>query len=98
MSKPFVERPQTTVADALDMIDTLKEAMIVRLERHGYGLGSGPHEILGILQEEMDELIDEVRANAHLEIYNELVDIAIAAVFGMLTMQKYIWHKKEQQS
>lgn len=91
----FAARQDTTIADAMDMVDTLKGAMLDRLNRHGYGLAAGPHEVFGILAEEMAELTDEMRANDHRKFQNELVDIAIAAVFGMLTMQQYRRHNEE---
>lgn len=80
-----------------DALDALRVAMLIRLERHGYGLAAGPHEIYGILAEEMAELLDEVRANNAPDVYNELVDIAIGAIFGMVSMTHYDEHKRGQQ-
>ena len=82
----LVDRPQTSVLEIQDHIASLIPAAQKRLDKHGYGVAISPHEIFGILAEEMDELIDELRANNRVEFLNELVDIAIAAVFGMVSM------------
>lgn len=86
----FVVRRETTTKEAFDYVESLKAAILKRLERHGYGIAVSPHEVLGIILEEVDELIDEVRGNDLQNQYDELVDIAIAAVFGMISIQKRI--------
>ncbi len=94
----FVARPQLSLADCYDVIDGLRGAIQKRLQRHGYGVAAGPHEILGILDEEMDELRDEVRANNHEKFYDELVDIAIAAIFGMASMVERAKFERKKKS
>ena len=86
----FVVRPQTTMNEVKDQIAILVDATEKRLYKHGYGISSGPHEIFGIIAEEVDELIDEMRANNHDKFYDELVDIAVAAIYRMVSIQHRI--------
>ena len=86
----LVERPQTTLLELQDAISFLIPAAKKRLDKHGHGIAISPHEVYGILAEEMDELVDELRANNRVEFYDELVDIAIAAIFGMVSLAHII--------
>lgn len=90
MVKNFVVRRETDLDECQVIINTLHAAIEKRLKRHGFGVAAGPHEIYGILAEEMDELLDEVRSNNHRQLYEELVDISIGAIFGMISMKKRI--------
>lgn len=93
----FVIRPQTSEKEMeLLILNYVIPKMERRLERHGYGLAAGPHEILGILVEEMNEFEDEVRANDHVKCFDELLDIAIGAIFGMQSMSKRIQFERRK--
>lgn len=83
----FIRRMATTEKEVYNLIDTLKIVAKRRLDKHGYGLAAGPHEIFGIIAEEMDELTDEMRSNDHQKFTDELIDVAIAAIFGIVSMQ-----------
>ena len=90
----LVVRQQTTDEEMQQVVlDEVLPAIGRRLARHGYGLAAGPHEIYGILAEEMDELIDELRDNNHTEFYHELLDIAVGAIFGMASMKNRYKHE-----
>ncbi len=75
-------------------IKELEDKLFYRLATKGYGAYASRHEIYGILAEEMDELLDELRINTRPGYKNyrkELKDIAVAALYGMICMdQKYI--------
>ena len=58
-----------------------------RLKQHGPGSFIGPHEILGIITEEYDELIDAVRDNDYGQVEKELVDIAVGCLFGVASLR-----------
>lgn len=58
-----------------------------RLQQHGPGSYIGPHEGLGILTEEYDELIDAVRSNDRAQVEKELIDIAVGALFGVASLR-----------
>jgi NTP pyrophosphatase (non-canonical NTP hydrolase) len=53
-----------------------------RLEQKGKGSFASSHEILGILTEEFKELIDEIHLGNIQNTQTELMDIAVACVFG----------------
>jgi NTP pyrophosphatase (non-canonical NTP hydrolase) len=56
-----------------------------RLRRHGCGLFVSAHETYGVLAEEVDELLGAVRGNDIGEIRAELYDVAIAAIWGIVS-------------
>lgn len=62
------------------LIDKLDE----RLAEKGRGTFSSRHEILGILTEEYLETCEAVHNKRDGEISDELLDVAVAAVFGMI--------------
>jgi len=65
----------------------LASAMKVAIGKNGSGSYASSHEILGVLDEELDELRGEIHANRPEGIQNELLDIAVAAVFGYACRQ-----------
>lgn len=52
------------------------------------GLGGfiSPHEILGCITEEYDEMKEEVHKNSKLGLFNELMDIMIASYWGLCSI------------
>lgn len=72
----------------VESLDSLRPLLQRRLHNHGYGVAASIHEILGIVVEEVDELVDEVRANDLEGVHRELMDIAIAAIFGMVSIDE----------
>ena len=89
----FVVRKNVTDKDIDKTVEAVKNAIHRRLRKHGFGLAASLHEVLGILVEEMNEFEDEVKANDTDKAYYELQDIAVAAIFGMISMEKL--HKFE---
>ena len=70
-------------------LDNVRWGLSRRLGKHGPLGFIGPHEALGILAEEYDELRDAVRANDPDAVRRELLDIAVGAVFGLASMYLY---------
>jgi hypothetical protein len=65
-----------------DAIGSMKQGMILSLNKNGDESFASMHEVIGALEEEMSELKEAVRVHENLEfIREELIDIAIAAVF-----------------
>ena len=58
-----------------------------RLNRKGYGSFASIHEALGVLTEEYTELVEAVHSKDQDDIYWELRDIAVGAVFAMACME-----------
>lgn len=86
-----VVRPQ--VSGAYE--ELVLEALARRLATYTRGAFVGPHEALGILQEEVDEAWEAVREARHgpgllapdsTRLADELLDIAVAAVWGVASL------------
>jgi len=69
----------------------IEEKLFHRLATKGYGSYASRHEIFGILAEEMDEVLDELRLNTpegYRDFRKELLDVAVAALFGYICMDE----------
>ena len=53
-----------------------------QLDKKGRGSWLSQHEILGVVEEEHHELLDAIISNDHLAVKGELLDIAVACIFG----------------
>lgn len=83
----MIPRPDATDDDIKQIEMDIRVALYERLERHGYGIFISPHEILGILTEEHTELIGAVQSNDNDHVRKELIDVAVGALFGLVSMQ-----------
>lgn len=64
-------------------IQALRESIRLRLREKGNHSLASSHEILGMITEEYHELIEAIKKNSHKAVLvNELLDLAVAAVFG----------------
>lgn len=74
----------------LDYIDyafkRVRLAMEERREQKGYNPYPDEHAILGSLTEEVHELLHEIHQKDTDGAYRELIDIAVAALFGMASI------------
>lgn len=93
----LIERPQTNDMELQYIVNTLQEAVNNRITKHGYGIAISIHEIYGILAEEMKELLDDIHANEYESVYEELVDVAVAAIYGMVSMKRIILEKSNDK-
>lgn len=59
-----------------------------RLEKHGVYSSIGPHETLGIITEEYQELIGAIHGNNREETKRELIDIAVSCIFGLASLNQ----------
>lgn len=75
--------PQETIMKALDQV---MDKLGSRLIQKGSGTFKSSHEILGVVTEEYDELIQAVRSNDNKKLEHELIDIAVACVFGLASI------------
>lgn len=61
--------------------------LLYRAKQKGLGTMASSHEILGIIQDEVQEYRDEVHAKAPADAkVEELKDIAVAAIFGIASI------------
>jgi NTP pyrophosphatase (non-canonical NTP hydrolase) len=84
-------RHERLTVDTVTQVNVLTQVghqLGVRIAKHGPESFIGPHETLGILWEEFAELCDAVRANDTRQVRAELMDIAVAAVFGMASQDE----------
>ena len=75
-------RTQITDKEIESTMKMIREALTKRLMQHGRGTFASTHEIYGIVAEEFDELRDALRSNSEQEFVNELIDVAVGAIFG----------------
>jgi len=78
-----VTRPTIQQAKVDEAVEVFKMELARRLKEKGAGTFGSIHEILGIIQEEKRELEDAVHERIHLRVAEELLDIAVGAVFGV---------------
>lgn len=64
-------------------IALVAQRMEQKMKQYGERTFISSHEIYGIMAEEMAEYLDAVRNGNQHAIKDELIDIAVAAVFGL---------------
>lgn len=78
-----IEVQDAEIAAAFAMLgDELKR----RLLQKGKKSFIGPHEILGVVEEEVDELREAVRSDDPREVTAELLDLGVGAIFGVASL------------
>ena len=68
--------------------EVVKKKMLSRLDEKGSGLFVDKHQIYGTVAEEMKELIDALHANDIEGMKRELRDIAVAAIWGIASIEE----------
>jgi len=64
-------------------IEDVRNILAVELERKGRGSFASSHETYGVILEEVDEYWDAVKKSSAVGQREELIDIAVAALFGL---------------
>lgn len=77
-------RKQITDSSINKGLIALTGALNHRLEEKGYGTFASRHEVQGIITEEYHELIEALKSNNTEEFRAELLDLAVACVFGVI--------------
>lgn len=83
-----MERFKTNSTEALAFLDSLETKVKMRLQQHGDEIAGSTHEVYGIIAEEFHELMDAMHSNNNANFVSELEDIAVACVFGIITMKR----------
>lgn len=87
MSKEQTDgRHQITMQDLKQQHEHVLAMIVSRYNQKGWGISVSRHEIFGLLTEEWKELTDALRSNDTPEFYNELLDLAVAALHGMTSI------------
>ena len=81
------KRPKADVEVWLTAIEDVKEHLHTCLKNNGMHVAVSPHEIYGLVQEEVSELLSEVHDNDTENCIDELLDIAVAAVYGIVSLR-----------
>ena len=68
-------------------INEVLEKLAARLKKHGNVHYIYSHQTYGILSEEFDEYLDEVRRNNYTRQQSELINIAVAAIWGLASLK-----------
>lgn len=80
---PTSPRPQITELDIFRALNRVTTKLDERLTEKGRGAFLSRHEIYGIIAEERHEFIEAVQQGELRHVEAELVDIAVAAIFGI---------------
>jgi hypothetical protein len=67
-------------------IKSVKDALEERLAEKGYHTFVSSHEISGVLREEYKEVGDAVHLNSNEFLRKELIDLAVACIWGIVSI------------
>jgi NTP pyrophosphatase (non-canonical NTP hydrolase) len=88
-------RPSVTTEDLKKIIETLGLFIGKKIQKHGDKAFHNPHHALGILVEEYHELVEAVRKNEDNEFNDEMMDIAVVAIWWLASKNAYEKMEKE---
>ena len=88
MKESNFERPQAETEVFEAAVEDVRSHMHYLLKQYGNGLCVSSHEISGLLHEEMEEFSSEVHGNNLDGIREELIDVAITAIWGLASMKR----------
>jgi len=77
-----MERKAIAHARVIKWVEKFAEALKNRIIEKGDGTFSSKHEILGVITEEYYELVMAVHNESPQRITEELIDIAVGAIFA----------------
>jgi len=81
-------RTQLNANQINDGIKIVLDKLYDRLDQKGYGTFASRHEILGVMQEEYKEFVDAVHSKNKENMKEEIIDIAVAAIFGLVCLNE----------
>jgi hypothetical protein len=81
-----LNRPKFKSEDIQKCVEDLIDKIDFRLKQKGDGIFVSSHEVLGAVTEEYVEYEREVETNSHERQRKELLDIAVAAILGMASI------------
>lgn len=77
-------RTQLTNNQINDGLKKVFDKLQFRLDQKGHGTFSSRHEILGVITEEYKEFVDAVHSKDRQSMSDEILDLAVGAIFGMI--------------
>jgi NTP pyrophosphatase (non-canonical NTP hydrolase) len=81
-------RTQLNNAQINKGVEKVLEKLFYRLDQKGYGTFASRHEILGVVSEEFKEFVDAVHSKDYENMKDELIDIAVACIFGLVCLEE----------
>lgn len=82
------KRQQLDIIDLQDAVESVSEKLDFRAQQKGMGAMASNHEIYGIIRQETTEYEDAIHKRlSDEEKVEELKDIAVAALFGIASIQ-----------
>jgi len=84
------ERFEISDKQSDEVISKLFEMIDYQTKSKGKGEFVSTHEILGVVTEEWKELTDATQSNNFHNVREELMDIAVAAVWGIASINNWI--------
>lgn len=79
-------RPAATDAEIEDVLALVRRYIQARMVKHGRGVFLSAHETIGVCAEEWDEVLEALRGNDAAALGKELADLAVACLFGLVSM------------
>lgn len=80
-------RKQITPEITNEVTEELGDELIRRIKQKGDLSFTSTHEILGVLEEEFDEVHEAVHQNNHQKLKKELQDIIVGAFWGLCSIE-----------
>lgn len=81
------KRPQFNEGDVDLVLNEIRKNLVKAIKKHGSDVALSAHETLGDVTEEFHELIDAVRSNKLKDIKDELLDVAVACIYGLASIE-----------
>jgi hypothetical protein len=82
------DRPQASPEEVAEVLGYIQDEVAREIAKKGRGAFVSRHEILGVLHEEYREFEDEVHHGVDVTLMKELRDIAVAAIWGIVSTKK----------
>lgn len=79
-------RDQVPDSKIEEVLNRVRMKLYDALAKQGRGAFVSTHEISGCLDEEVIEFKEAVHSNSRDEVYKELSDVAVCAIFGMASL------------
>lgn len=93
--RELIERREVTLLSIDEAFDRVKNEVRRATKKHGFLSFASPHEVLGVIGEEINECKAEAKDNNRDKFSVELEQVACVAVFGIAS---YIEQRKHELS
>jgi len=86
-----MKREQVSEGEIIEAFKALEAKLDLRLIQKSSQTFVSRHEILGMITEEYTELIEAVHGGDRIRIREELLDVAVGAVFSIACLKHLDW-------